>query len=414
MRAAPDDFASALLVRLTQQELARQGLLTAPRDARPAAANVAAPATGASPTLQRPMRARRRAFGPTFAEARVALTAKRALLAAVAERSGYRPLLLVGEGLARLVAESPDDPVLAALVRATDPFEALARWQRLERFLHSRHRLELVASVVAAPARHGRDRRARPTGDVDWSASPAVGGNVLVVRHVGPPGAPPAPAEDALILGVMVALCRYVGAPNLTVSLLGEDGAAYPILTAAGFREPPATWCHPGALATWRFAWSDDAERGTGAAGPRATGAPPEARPLATPLATSLATRLAAVIGADLARSWTLATAARALDHAGGPSVAPRTLQRRLAAEQATFPGVVRSARVAAAGRLLADGALAIGVIGFVCGFSDQAHFTRQFRRQTGLTPAAYRRLVGDTVGGARAQRAGPALSRRA
>jgi transcriptional regulator GlxA family with amidase domain len=121
----------------------------------------------------------------------------------------------------------------------------------------------------------------------------------------------------------------------------------------------------------------------------------------------SLASRLAAVIAADLGRSWTLATATRALDEAGGPSLAPRTLQRRLAAEQATFPGVVRSARVGAAGRLLADGALATGVIGFVCGFSDQPHFTRQFRRQTGLTPAAYRRTFG-RAGGTAADRNRP------
>jgi transcriptional regulator GlxA family with amidase domain len=78
-----------------------------------------------------------------------------------------------------------------------------------------------------------------------------------------------------------------------------------------------------------------------------------------------------------------------------GPSLAPRTLQRRLAEAGATFPGVVRSARVAAAGRLLAETRVAPGVVAFACGFADQPHLTRQFKRQTGLTPAAYRRAFG-------------------
>ena len=72
-----------------------------------------------------------------------------------------------------------------------------------------------------------------------------------------------------------------------------------------------------------------------------------------------------------------------------------RTLQRRLGALGATFPGVVRAARAAAAGRLLAESALPLGAVGFACGFADQPHFTRQFRRQTGMTPAAYRRAFG-------------------
>jgi AraC-like DNA-binding protein len=215
-----------------------------------------------------------------------------------------------------------------------------------------------------------------------------------VVRHVGPPGEPPTPAEDALVLGIVAALCRHVGARDLTVTALDAGGAELPVLTPAGFREPAAAWCRPGALATWRFAWSGGADpldpgrprpgtvEGDDATGDAGSGAD----------ASSIASRLAAVIAADLGRTWTVAAAARALDRAGGPSLAPRTLQRRLAAEQATFPGVVRSARVAAAGRLLAGGGLAVGVVGFVCGFSDQPHFTRQFRRVTGLTPAAYRR----------------------
>ena len=29
--------------------------------------------------------------------------------------------------------------------------------------------------------------------------------------------------------------------------------------------------------------------------------------------------------------------------------------------------------------------------VGYMCGFADQAHFTRQFKRHTAMTPALYR-----------------------
>jgi transcriptional regulator GlxA family with amidase domain len=44
-----------------------------------------------------------------------------------------------------------------------------------------------------------------------------------------------------------------------------------------------------------------------------------------------------------------------------------------------------------AAAELLSKSALGLAEIGFTCGFADQAHFTRAFKRFTAFTPAAYR-----------------------
>lgn len=54
----------------------------------------------------------------------------------------------------------------------------------------------------------------------------------------------------------------------------------------------------------------------------------------------------------------------------------------------------VQRARVRAAAKCLAARRRSIGEIAAACGFFDQAHLTRVFRRELGITPARYRRLV--------------------
>jgi AraC family transcriptional regulator len=51
----------------------------------------------------------------------------------------------------------------------------------------------------------------------------------------------------------------------------------------------------------------------------------------------------------------------------------------------------LRERRLARACELLRDARLAISDIALACGFSDQSHMTRYFRRQYGITPAIYR-----------------------
>jgi AraC family transcriptional regulator len=53
----------------------------------------------------------------------------------------------------------------------------------------------------------------------------------------------------------------------------------------------------------------------------------------------------------------------------------------------------LRELRVGQARRRLAGNA-PLGEVALDCGFADQSHFTRTFRRATGLTPAAFRRLL--------------------
>jgi AraC-like DNA-binding protein len=72
-------------------------------------------------------------------------------------------------------------------------------------------------------------------------------------------------------------------------------------------------------------------------------------------------------------------------------AMAPRTLQRRLAAEGVTYEQVVDGARCEAAERLLADATLAVGEIGYLLGFSEPSAFHRAFKRWHDMTPQDYR-----------------------
>ncbi len=58
--------------------------------------------------------------------------------------------------------------------------------------------------------------------------------------------------------------------------------------------------------------------------------------------------------------------------------------------------GFLRRARVEEAARRLAEGAAPLAQIALECGFCDQSHLSRTFKRLMGLTPGAWRRASRD------------------
>lgn len=275
------DFASAAMLRLIRLGLQRQGLDVPP---------------------------------PPRAPSLVPLADKRALLQALLQRHGPAVLLKIGEA----VQDAPDEPTLTALVAARDPADLVLRWQRLERFVHSRHRVQQLA------------------GGAGW----------MRLRHVSlQPGETPLPAEDLLVWGLLAGLLRRIGTAAVDIDVRFD------------------------ATGTVQIRWQPAA-------------AVPH-RP-----APARADTLAAVrerLERDCAAPWSLPRLAADL------GLAPRTLQRRLAAEATSFSAQCTAVRLAASARLLAAGAESTAQIGYLCGFADQAHFTRCFHRHTALTPARYR-----------------------
>ena len=76
-----------------------------------------------------------------------------------------------------------------------------------------------------------------------------------------------------------------------------------------------------------------------------------------------------------------------------------RTFQRRLESEGTRFRVLLDQTRTHLAESLLADSTNTLAEVGFYCGFSEQASFSRAFKRWTGKTPSAYRaKLLEDAV----------------
>jgi AraC-like DNA-binding protein len=70
----------------------------------------------------------------------------------------------------------------------------------------------------------------------------------------------------------------------------------------------------------------------------------------------------------------------------------PRTLQRKLKAEGASFKQVLDETRCELAKKHLSDSSIAIEEAAFLLGYSEPSAFSRAFKRWTGLSPGEYRR----------------------
>ena len=293
------DFASAAMLRLIHLGLQRQGIAV---------------------SALRPPRG-----------AHVPLADKRALVDQLLGDHGARALLCIGQA----VHDARDEPALVALAMAREPLDLIARWQRLERFVHSRHRVFIEQS-----------------GD----------GSVLL-RHVSlDTERPPSAAEDLLVFGVLVALVERSGIDGLQTRFAGDSR----------WRWQHGRWIEgavPQDVSRWALSWS-----------------PGVHRPVA-PLAADGDWVGAAhrVLCTDPGRSWTLPTLARDMN------TSSRSLQRRLGAGGSGFSGLLLEVRLAQSAKLLADSQQSPAEIGYVCGFSDQAHFTRRFKGHSALTPGQFR-----------------------
>ena len=188
---------------------------------------------------------------------------------------------------------------------------------------------------------------------------------LLRIQHFSlDPQQAPTPAEDLLVFGFLVALCERLEAPGLQARPAG----------LTGWRRNQRAW-RPGAwpsdVSTWGLCW-------------QAMPTSPPAKPTHADPDLWIA-QLQAQLSADPGRGWTVDTLARE------SASSPRTLQRRLAQRDLSFTQLLSAARLIGAARMLTMSNMPTAEVGYICGFADQAHFTRQFKQHTAMTPGLYR-----------------------
>jgi AraC-like DNA-binding protein len=298
------DFAASAMARLIAAGLRRQGIV-----------------------LERVIASR---------DAHIPLNDKRSLLQMLEASYGINALLRIGDA----VGDQRDDPAFTALNAARNPIDLIERWQRLERFIHSRHRIEMSD----------------------------FGANRAVLRHYSiNVNEPPLDCEDVLVFGVLVALVESIGTSDLRARPVGvsrwtRQRGQWRSLPTRRVVQP---------FAQWEFRWSPTVAATVGMP--------------SSPGTDTITASLRALLTRDLCAHWRVEDAAKTL------SLSVRTLQRQLMFEKTNFQQTVRAARVARAATLLSGSEASFAEVGYVCGFTDQAHFSRTFKTTTALTPAQFR-----------------------
>lgn len=285
---------------------------------------------------------------PGTGEARVQLRMKQDLVRSAVQQGGLACLPRLGRGLHQLTHE----PTHHALVAARSAPDLFQRWQRLERYIHSRHRC-IVESAG--------DRQAR-------------------VRHVAP-GAPHGPSapEDLVVAGVLAALLEAIGLRGVRLRL-GEGGAY-----AASSESDVVRAAQEGATALWTFDWQGAAVRA------HTADREPRARELGADRAWPAVVRDVYLrLVTDLTRPLELPELAAEL------ALPARTLQRRLGEHGLSYSRLLAEARCRTGAWRLLNTTDPIAEVGFLSGFADQPHFTREMQRRVGLPPAAYREAFAD------------------
>lgn len=79
---------------------------------------------------------------------------------------------------------------------------------------------------------------------------------------------------------------------------------------------------------------------------------------------------------------------------AASQNMSLRTFQRRLEDEGTRFRALLDQTRTERAESLLGDPLCSLSEVGYHCGFSEQASFSRAFKRWTGKTPSEYRKAL--------------------
>ena len=269
----------------------------------------------------------------------------RSIMLTLEESNG--PAVLVRLG--RHLAAKEQEPILTMLRHSATPAVIADRWRRLEGYSHARARSEFSITGKSMSIHRG------------------------VVR-----GQPPARVENLLLHGFLIGLLEAVGAENIDSTILPSHGPAIRVMRKGRINNKLD---FTGRGLRFRINWNSFEP--VSSSYPFLANMPGTAPAIGAQ--RPIVRQLFAILEQDIGRSWTIDEVAAVLETSG------RTFQRRLQQASSRFSDILRLVRVREACRLLCGTTLSVGEIGFWCGFTDNAHFSRDFRRLMAMPPSVYR-----------------------
>jgi len=275
---------------------------------------------------------------------------KRDILETVRRNCGLKALLEIGQGIDSITY----DPIWQAALRSETPQVLFDKWRRIETFTHSQNRVKISH----------------------------ISQNGANFQRYTMKGGKPGEAENLFVCGLVIALLQRIGCRGLWCDIAQRNGGAARVFSAGEFTTPFTNADLQSS--DWTMGWQDFSPTANGHYADNqllTVNLPPIDNP-------ALLTQVKSVISQlnrDIARRWNVSELARA------SGLSTRSLQRHLSDAGLSFSRLVRLVRIHEACRLLRTGETPLTVIGFCAGFSDSAHFSRDFRASVGMTPTEYR-----------------------
>jgi AraC-like DNA-binding protein len=281
-------------------------------------------------------------------ESQISATLKRDALKYIWQEAGAAFLLLIGQR----VRDAHYDPVWRAACKSGSPEFLFEKWRRFEKFSHSTNRLRI--------------------SQIDQNQA-------LFQRYTVDGGIPTAP-ENFLICGLIIALLEQIGCVDLRCEMSSQGGAVYSIRENGQFQLPDDI--DQFLADKWQIKWREFSPYVKTAHSDRVP--EQELVPVLDEF-SGVMNSLVQILEADISYPWQVEELAR---EAG---MSKRSLQRRLTDAGYSFSALIRVVRIHEACSLLAEGTTPLTSIAFCAGFSDSAHFSRDFRTSMGMTPTDYR-----------------------
>jgi len=282
---------------------------------------------------------------------------KRELLRTLFKKAGAEALLSVGQAIYSIEY----DPVWYYALRSQTPKILFDKWRRFEHYAHSTNRVNIEEQSVCSASftRYGID------------------------------GHQPSTPENLLICGLMIALLEAIGCQKLECSMRDKAGNWLKIRENLQFTLPVNSDVSTFEIDTscWRISWHECVSRRLDEESFQKK-FNFELPPIPLLQNRDKVKKITQHIASDISRVWKVEDVALEM----GYSI--RSLQRLLTLSNLNFSKLIRLVRIQSACKMLSQEKNSLTAIAFCLGFSDSAHFSRDFKSSMGLSPSKYRKSL--------------------